>query len=201
MQRLLILFLLLIAAPAAAQFDQIGGGPMRGNAIEPELVVDSRAVPGGESDVAILMNTKPGWHGYWLNPGDAGLPLQIEWHLPPGWSVGPLRYPVPTKLLVSGIVNFVYQKDYAVLTRLKVPAGASGTQKIGATMHWLACSRSRPPAVRRPTRASTSGARRCRGRLQAWRTSSARATCSGSASRCRPALASLTLFSSRPPKA
>ena len=72
MKRLLILFLLLIAAPAAAQFDQIGGGPMRGNAIQPELVVDSRAVPGGESDLAILMHTKPGWHGYWLNPGDAG---------------------------------------------------------------------------------------------------------------------------------
>ena len=140
MQRLLILFLLMIAAPAAAQFDQIGGGPMRGNAIEPELVVDSRAVPGGASDLAIVMKTKPGWHGYWLNPGDAGLPMNVEWHLPAGWSVGPLRYPVPTRLLVSGIVNFVYQKDYAVLTRLTAPAGASGTQKISATMHWLACT-------------------------------------------------------------
>ena len=141
MRRLLILFLLMLAAPAAAQFDRIGGEqPLRGNAIQPELVVDSGAVPGGATDLAILMHTKPGWHGYWLNPGDAGLPMKVEWHLPPGWSVGPLRYPVPSRLLVSGIVNYVYEKDYAVLTRLKAPAGATGSHKISATMRWLACT-------------------------------------------------------------
>ena len=69
--------------------------------------------------MAILMKTKPGWHGYWLNPGDAGLPMSVEWSLPPGWSVGPMRYPVPVKLLVAGIVNHVYEADYAVLLRLK----------------------------------------------------------------------------------
>ncbi|MGH6658242.1 MAG: protein-disulfide reductase DsbD domain-containing protein, partial [Sphingomicrobium sp.] len=137
---MLILFLLLLSAPVAAQFDQLGGKPIAGNAIRPELVVDSLAAPGGETDLAILMRTRPGWHGYWLNPGDAGLPMSVEWQLPPGWSVGPLRYPVPTRLLVSGIVNYVYEKDYAVLTRLKVPAGASGSSKISAKMRWLACT-------------------------------------------------------------
>ena len=140
MRRLLILFLLLLAAPATAQFDQLGGKPAVGNAIQPELVVDPPAAPGGETDLAILMLTKPGWHGYWLNPGDAGLPMSVEWQLPPGWSVGSLRYPVPTRLLVSGIVNYVYEKDYAVLTRLKVPAGASGSHRISAKMRWLACT-------------------------------------------------------------
>ncbi|MES2001203.1 MAG: thioredoxin family protein [Pseudomonadota bacterium] len=140
MKRLLILCLLLIAAPAAAQFDRIGEGPTRGNAIQPALVIDARANPGGEADLAIVMKTKPGWHGYWLNPGDAGLPMNVEWHLPAGWSVGPLRYPVPTKLLVSGIVNYVFERDYAVLTRLKVPPGTTGSHKVGATMRWLACT-------------------------------------------------------------
>ena len=26
----------------------------------------------------------PGWHGYWLNPGDAGLPMDVQWQLPRG---------------------------------------------------------------------------------------------------------------------
>ena len=130
---LLFLIGLALAQPALAQLP-------RQNAIQPELVLESRAVPGGEAELAILMHTKPGWHGYWLNPGDAGLPMSVEWELPPGWSVGDLRYPVPDRLLVAGIVNYVYEKDYAVLTRLKVPAGQTGSHPIKAKMRWLACT-------------------------------------------------------------
>ncbi|HET9399076.1 MAG TPA: thiol:disulfide interchange protein, partial [Sphingomicrobium sp.] len=69
----LLLCLALLAAPAAAQLAP------RDNAIRPELIAEGPAVPGGEVELAILMHTKPGWHGYWLNPGDAGLPMKIEW--------------------------------------------------------------------------------------------------------------------------
>jgi len=136
MIRLLFLFLLALAAPVVAQPLPAPGT----TAIRPELVVETRAVPGGEVELAILMRTTPGWHGYWLNPGDAGLPMSVDWTLPPGWMVGPLRYPVPGKLLVADIVNHVYEKDYAVLLRLKAPAGATGSQLISAKMRWLACT-------------------------------------------------------------
>jgi len=142
MRALLAFILLFLAGPASAQFDRLNEPelPAHTNAIQPELVLDGGAAPGKTTDLAILMHTRPGWHGYWLNPGDAGLPMSVEWHLPPGWSAAPLRYPVPTRLLVSGIVNYVYEKDYAVLTRLSVPAGATGKQTIRATMSWLACT-------------------------------------------------------------
>ena len=131
MLRLLILLLAFLAVPAQAQ---------RPNAIQPELVAEGPAVPGGEVELAVLMHTSPGWHGYWLNPGDAGLPMQVDWQLPAGATVGPLRYPVPSRLTVAGIMNYVYERDYAVLTRLKVPAGATGTLPIRATARWLACT-------------------------------------------------------------
>ena len=136
MIRFLLLLLLMIAAPVAAQPMPAPGK----TAIIPELVVEARAVPGAEVELAIVMRTTPGWHGYWLNPGDAGLPMTVKWSLPPGWSVGPMRYPVPGKLLVAGIVNYVYEKDYAVLLRLKAPAGATGSHLISAKMRWLACT-------------------------------------------------------------
>jgi len=66
--------------------------------------------------------------------------MSVEWTLPPGWSVGPMRYPVPVKLLVADIVNHVYEKDYAVLLRLRAPAGATGLHPISAKMRWLACT-------------------------------------------------------------
>ena len=37
-------------------------------------------------------------------------------------------------------MNYVYERDYAVLVRLKVPADARGTVPIRADAHWLACT-------------------------------------------------------------
>ena len=131
----LILCCLLFAVPAPA-----GGLAGGGNAIAPELVAESSARPGQPLDLAIVMHTTLGWHGYWQNPGDAGLTMHVEWQLPPGVTAGQLRYPVPTKLLVSGIVNYVYEKDYALLVRLVVPAGARGVLPIRGKARWLACT-------------------------------------------------------------
>ena len=130
LKRLLVLLLAFLFAPALAQ--------ARG--IEPRLVAEGPAPPGGEVELALHMRTNPGWHGYWLNPGDAGLPMDVKWQLPKGFAAGPLRYPVPTRLIVAGIMNYVYERDYAVLVRLKVPSGARGTVPIRAEAHWLACT-------------------------------------------------------------
>ncbi|MES2137862.1 MAG: protein-disulfide reductase DsbD domain-containing protein, partial [Pseudomonadota bacterium] len=130
MLRLLLILLALLLAPAVAE--------ARG--IEPQLVAEGPAPPGGEVELAIHMRPAPGWHGYWLNPGDAGLPMDVQWRLPKGFSAGELRYPVPTRLTVAGLMNYVYERDYAVLVRLKVPANARGTVPVRAAAHWLACT-------------------------------------------------------------
>jgi DsbC/DsbD-like thiol-disulfide interchange protein/cytochrome c biogenesis protein CcdA len=130
MLRRLLFLLTLLLLPAVVQ--------ARG--IEPELVAEGPAPAGGEVELAIHMRTKPGWHGYWQNPGDAGKPMDVQWHLPAGFAAGPLRYPVPTRLTVAGLMNYVYERDYAVLVRLKVPAGATGTIPVRADARWLACT-------------------------------------------------------------
>ena len=110
--------------------------------IQAELVAESSALPGQQVSLAVLMKPAPGWHGYWLNPGDAGLPLMLEWTLPRGASAGALQYPVPGTLLVSGLMNHVYERDYAVLTSFTVPNDAApGSQlPIKAAARWLACT-------------------------------------------------------------
>ena len=130
MVRRLLIFLSLLFASAFVE--------ARG--ITPELVAEGAAPPGGEVELAIHMRPAPGWHGYWRNPGDAGLPMDVRWKLPDGFAAGPLRYPVPTRLTVAGLMNYVFERDYAVLVRLKVPPGASGTVPIRADAHWLACT-------------------------------------------------------------
>src|SRR5258708_11491035 len=128
--RRLVLLVLLIFCPALRQ--------ARGS--EPQLVAEGPAPPGGEVELAIHMQPEPGWHGYWLNPGDAGLPMDVDWHLPKGFSMGPLRYPAPTRLAVAGLMNYVFERDYSVLVRLKVPKNASGAAPTRADARWLACT-------------------------------------------------------------
>ena len=122
----------LLAAPALA-------APTN---ITPQLLVEGPAAPGGKVTLAFLMKPSPGWHGYWYNPGDAGLGLSPEWSLPAGAKAGELAYPVPTTLIVSGLMNHVYEHDYAVLTTLTLPADAQpGTRiKFEVELEWLACT-------------------------------------------------------------
>ena len=126
----LILLLALLLAPALASAQNI----------RPQLIAEGPAPAGGEVELAIHMRTAPGWHGYWQNPGDAGLPMRVEWQLPPGFAVGVLRYPVPQRLTVAGIINYVHENDFAVLVRLKVPSNFKGLAKIRARARWLACT-------------------------------------------------------------
>lgn len=130
MLRKLLILLILLFVPALAQ--------ARG--IEPQLVAEGPAPAGGEVELAIHMRPNPGWHGYWVNPGDAGLPMDVQWQLPAGFTAGELQYPVPTRLTVADLMNYVYERDYALLVRLKVPGNASGTVPIRAQAHWLACT-------------------------------------------------------------
>ncbi|MGD9810328.1 MAG: protein-disulfide reductase DsbD family protein [Sphingobium sp.] len=111
--------------------------------ITPRLVAESD-VPAAGSRVAIAfeMETEPGWHGYWENPGDAGLGIKLHWDLPDGVTAAKIDYPVPETLLVAGIMNHVYEESYAVLGALSLsPQLRPGTRlPIGVKMEWLACT-------------------------------------------------------------
>ncbi len=92
--------------------------------------------------LALSMAPRPGWHGYWLNPGDAGAGAHIAWTLPQRVTVGPLRYPVPSRLMTGSLMNYVYDQPYALLMTLSVPVGlTTGTPlRIAGKARWLACS-------------------------------------------------------------
>ncbi|MGE4430406.1 MAG: protein-disulfide reductase DsbD family protein [Sphingobium sp.] len=115
------------------------GGPYMAGHLEAE---NPDPAPGETVTLALVMQPEAGWHGYWENPGDAGVPTDLKWTLPTGATVGPLRYPVPHVLLVSGLMNHVYEGRYAVLTDLKLPATARPGEvlPIRVRANWLVCS-------------------------------------------------------------
>ncbi len=114
-----------------------------GNMIAASLIPESAVVlPGRTVTLALTMRPAPGWHGYWRNPGDSGMETQIAWQLPAGLSAGPIQYPVPERLIVAGLMNYVYGGDHALLIDVRVPAGlAPGTRlPIRARVDYLACT-------------------------------------------------------------
>ena len=126
--------LLMLAMPASAQ--------QRPTNITADLVAEAAPVAGETLTVALHFRPAEGWHGYWSNPGDAGLGMRLAWSLPAGWEVGEPQYPVPQKLVLAGLMNHVFEGEYAVLVPISVPLGAAenGAPPITLSADWLACT-------------------------------------------------------------
>jgi DsbC/DsbD-like thiol-disulfide interchange protein/cytochrome c biogenesis protein CcdA len=134
---LLALLLLLWAFPAQAQL------PTGQKAMSVRLVPETaRPAAGSIVTVALVMSPRPGWHGYWKNPGDAGVGTRIAWQLPPGASAGPIRYPVPERLVIQGLMNYVFEGEHALLVDLQLPPGlAKGTKlPVRGKVDYLVCT-------------------------------------------------------------
>src|SRR5712671_2508898 len=90
--------------------------------VQVELVAETASVASAATLwVDVHFTIKPGWHIYWRNPGDSGLPTAIEWHLPPGFSAGSILWPVPERFVQGGIGNY----GYAGSAHLLVPITAA----------------------------------------------------------------------------
>jgi thiol:disulfide interchange protein DsbD len=114
------------------------------------LVADVKSIqPATTFSVGLLMTMDPGWHTYWKNAGEAGLPPEIQWTLPNGITAGDIQWPVPHKYVEGGeVVVYGYEKENMLL----VPMTASADLKSGVTVtltafaSWLECEQVCIPA-------------------------------------------------------
>jgi thiol:disulfide interchange protein DsbD len=84
----------------------------------------------------------PGWHTYWVNPGESGLSTTVRWNLPPGFSVGALLWPLPEKHIESGdVLTYGYSGETLLLASVTPPDDLqSGTPVVlKADVEWLEC--------------------------------------------------------------
>jgi thiol:disulfide interchange protein len=131
------------AAPQAFEALEVREARAGDDRIGVELIADGMPQAGEEWMLALRFTpSAPEWHGYWSNPGDAGLGMLIELDLPEGWQMGEPLYPVPHRLLIAGLMNHIYEGQYAVLVPVSVPANAdiSGITQITGFAEYLACT-------------------------------------------------------------
>lgn len=111
--------------------------------IKAELIQEEQTVqPGRPFVIALRLAMDEGWHVYWKNPGDAGLPLKVEWKLPPGMQAGPLKWPFPEKFNLEDLVGFGYEKEVVLLAELSpaITLTPGSTLPLEAHITWLVCS-------------------------------------------------------------
>src|SRR4249919_1842832 len=67
--------------------------------VKAELLANTTAiVPGKPFTAGVRLRMVPGWHTYWKFPGDAGIPTEIKWNLPPEWKTGEIQWPIPLNI-------------------------------------------------------------------------------------------------------
>ena len=136
---MVLAFVTLAFAPPAEAQNRLGNSELN---VPATLVAESQQVRAGESvTLAFVMEPKPTWHGYWENPGDAGIGMSFDWTLPDGVTAGKPTFPVPDTLLISGIMNYVYKGDYAILVNLTLSDTVRpGALPISVKSEWLSCT-------------------------------------------------------------
>jgi len=133
-----------LPAPAAAQ--PAGAGPARlgvqqVDTVAVELVADRVAlVPGRSVDLGLRLLHAPHWHTYWRNPGDSGLPTQVDPTGPDGTRFEPIRWPAPKRMWLGPLANYGYEGEVVLPFSVTLPAAFAGaTARIEAHAQWLVC--------------------------------------------------------------
>jgi thiol:disulfide interchange protein DsbD len=112
--------------------------------VKAELLADANAVvPGKPFTVGLLLRMAPGWHTYWKFSGDAGLPTEMKWKLPPGWKVGDIQWPIPLKTIDPGdIETYGYENEVLLIQEITPPSKLDDSSaKLSTEANWLVCEK------------------------------------------------------------
>ena len=96
MYRFLLLFAVALAVLSAARAEPFDAGHA-----EVELISErTTAIPGETVYLALDKTLDDGWHVYWRNPGDVGLPPAVDQWLTGEAMAGDFIWPIPHELPV-----------------------------------------------------------------------------------------------------
>ncbi len=96
--------------------------------------------PGEPVWLGLQITHAPEWHTYWLNPGDSGLPTELEWQVPAGVVPGDIQWPTPRKFPLGDLANYGYDGTVVLPVPLTIDTHFSAsTLQVEVLATWLIC--------------------------------------------------------------
>lgn len=98
------------------------------------------AEPGVAVPLGIQLTIAPGWHIYWLHPGDAGMSTQVEWKPVSGAQVTGVRWPAPTRFITYETIHANgYEGEVILPATLTAATSKRKAVTVSGVVRWLAC--------------------------------------------------------------
>lgn len=100
--------------------------------------------PGGETWLGVRFEITTGWHTYWRNSGDSGMPPTFEFAVEPAGAleIGEAQWPAPQRHLSAGdILDYVYEGTviHWFKARVSDSVKAGDSIKVTCDSTWLVC--------------------------------------------------------------
>jgi thiol:disulfide interchange protein DsbD len=135
---LLLIIALLLAFPArAAESELKDTGHVNARLISSHDVV----APGQSFHIALETALDPHWHTYWVNPGDSGEPVQIDWTGTEQTVPGEMVWPLPDTIATGPLINYIFEGAplFPVKFTLSDTAVPGDILQIEADAYYLVC--------------------------------------------------------------
>ncbi len=139
-RRICIVLLAALSAVAAARAEPLAEA--RTEYVDAALYAERAGLAPGETTwFALRQNVRDGWHVFWVNPGDAGLPLELAWSLPDDFEIGDIDHPAPHYIPVGPLASYAHEGAPVFLIPVTAPADApvGDTVNIEVDASWQAC--------------------------------------------------------------
>ena len=99
---------------------------------------------GAPLELGLLLQHQPGWHTYWKNPGDSGLPTELRWNLPEGLQTSAVHWPTPQKIKIGRLANFGFEDTVLLPVTVTIAPGFRPTPNandiaVRLSASWLVC--------------------------------------------------------------
>jgi DsbC/DsbD-like thiol-disulfide interchange protein len=132
------------AQPSPARPGPRGRGPAAREAnLKMSATTDrTAAVPGETLLIGVRLEIREGWHTYWPGDNDTGSSTIITLKAPPGYEVGPMRWPAPKRYIGGGdLLDYIYDGTVLLVIPVKVPADAKPGSEATFSLagEWLVC--------------------------------------------------------------
>ncbi|MCB1138119.1 MAG: thioredoxin family protein [Leptospiraceae bacterium] len=91
----------------------------------------------GGNIILLEIELDPGWHTYWINPGDSGAALQANWRLPAGATEPEILWPPPIRIASGPLMTYGYEGRVFFGFLFE---GSAPPEAFGLELEWLECA-------------------------------------------------------------